>query len=393
MLFNIYKGDMQGMIYLDNSATTLIYPEVLDTYRVVSEQFFANPSSIHKLGGRSEDLLHKSRQQAAGLLGVKETEVIFTSGGTEGNNFAIKGVALGYQQRGKHLITSTIEHAASLSAFAQLEDLGFEVSYLGVDEEGRISLDELRDVWRPDTLLVSLIHVNNEIGTIQPIEEVGRFLKDKPKTLFHVDHVQGLSKVPLNFKDSGIDLATMSGHKIHGPRGIGILYMREGVTLSPLLAGGGQEFGQRSGTENLPAIVGMVRALRLVMEKSHEGIAYLQTMVNGLRQQLAERSLITFHTPERGAAPHILNFSVEGFRAEVLIHALEEEDIYVSTKSACASKTSEVSHVLLACGLSDKEARQAIRVSLSFENTQKELNTFIDSFDKKTQELMKAMEV
>ncbi|GGE52184.1 aminotransferase V [Pullulanibacillus camelliae] len=380
------------MIYLDNSATTPPYPEVLDTYRVVSERFFANPSSIHKLGGESEDLLHKSRQQAAALLGVKETEIIFTSGGTEGNNFAIKGTALGYRQRGKHLITSMIEHPASLNAFAQLEDLGFDVTYLDVDEEGRISIDALKDAWRPDTLLVSLIHVNNEIGTIQPIEEIGRFLRDKPKTLFHVDHVQGLAKVPLNFKDIGIDLATMSGHKIHGPKGTGMLYMREGVKLAPLLAGGGQEFDHRSGTENLPAIVGMVKALRLVMEKARDGVPYLQTVMNRLRQRLAQHPLVTLNTPEFGAAPHILNFTIEGFRAEVLIHALEEEDIYVSTKSACASKASEASHVLLACGLPEKEAKQAIRISLSFENTQEELDIFIASFDKKTKELMKAME-
>ncbi|GGH86667.1 cysteine desulfurase [Pullulanibacillus pueri] len=380
------------MIYLDNSATTPPYPEVLETYRIVSERFFANPSSIHRLGGKSEDLLNKSRQQAADLLGVKENEVIFTSGGTEGNNFAIKGAALKYRHRGQHLITTRVEHPASRNAFEQLEALGFEVTYLEVDENGRISVDDFKEALREDTLLVSIIHVNNELGTIQPVKEIGKLLKSKPKTLFHVDHVQGLAKVPLNFKESGIDLCTVSGHKIHGPKGTGILYVREGVSLEPLLAGGGQEFAQRSGTENLPAIAGMVKALRITMEKSQKGIAQLESLNAKIREALESHPLVTIHSNAQESAPHILNATVKGIRAEVLIHALEEEEIYISTKSACSSKDTGASEILLACHIPEAVAKQAIRISMSFENTEAEINTFIAAFKKKVGELEKVRE-
>jgi len=327
------------MIYLDNSATTKPYPEVIDTYRIASEQFFANPSSIHQLGGRSEDLLNKSREQAAALLHVKPHEVIFTSGGTEGNNFAIKGTALGFPERGKHLITTKVEHPASLRAFEQLEKLGFEVTYLNVDRYGRVSVDDVKNALRDETLLVSIIHVNNELGTIQPIKEIGKLLKNRPKTLFHVDHVQGFTKVPLNFHEDGIDLCTISGHKIHGPKGTGILYKREGIMLSPLLAGGGQEFGFRSGTENLPAIAAVVKAMRLSTERGRNGgSSQMRMLTYHIRETLESHPRIIFNTPKEDAAPHILNMTVKGIRSEVLIHALDTQGIYVSTKSACSSK-------------------------------------------------------
>lgn len=381
-----------GMIYLDNSATTKPYPEVIETYKIASEQFFANPSSIHKLGGRSEDLLNKSRQQAADLLGVKPHEVIFTSGGTEGNNFAIKGTALGFQERGKHLITTKVEHPASLRAFEQLEALGFEVTYLDVDHEGRISVDQVMDALRDDTLLVSMIHVNNELGTIQPIDEIGKLLKDRPKTIFHVDHVQGYTKVPLHFKEAGIDLCTISGHKIHGPKGTGILFKREGLKLSPLLAGGGQEYGFRSGTENLPAIAALVKAMRITTERSRKGIERMEMLTQELRGALEKHPRITINTPSEGKAPHILNMSVKGIRSEVLIHSLEDEGIYISTKSACSSKEQEASPVLLATGMSEEDAKHAVRISLSYDNTKEEINTFINTFLQKVNDLEKVME-
>ncbi|RYL94574.1 cysteine desulfurase family protein [Sporolactobacillus sp. Y61] len=366
------------MIYLDNSATTKPYTEAMKTYLTVSEQFFANPSSIHSLGGKSEALLTRSRDQAASLLGVSPDEIVFTSGGTEGNNLAIKGAAFAYRSRGKHLITTAVEHASSLNAFRQLEKLGFDVTYLPVDRNCRVSVDDFKKAYRKDTILVSIMHVNNEVGTIQPVREIAEILKNKPTTLFHVDHVQGFSKVPLQLKNSGIDLCTISGHKFHGPEGTGILFVRKGTLLSPLLSGGGQEGERRSGTENLPGICGMVRALRMTIEKEPEGIRHLQALQKQLRKGLSQIPDAVIHTPVSGAAPSIINVSLKGIKSEVLVHALEEKGIYVSTKSACSSKDSGASGILLAMGVPETEAGQAIRISTAFENTAEQISTFLN---------------
>ncbi|WP_010630449.1 cysteine desulfurase family protein [Sporolactobacillus vineae] len=379
------------MIYLDNSATTKPYTEAIETYQKVSEDFFANPSSIHSLGGRSESLLAKSREQAASLLGVDPDEIVFTSGGTEGNNLAVKGAALAYRGRGRHLITTTVEHASSLNAFHQLEELGFEVTYLPVDRDCRISFDDFKKAYRKDTILVSVMHVNNEVGTVQPIREIAEFLKTKPTTVFHVDHVQGFSKVPLELKDSGIDLCTISGHKFHGPKGTGILYVRKGTSLSPLLSGGGQEGGLRSGTENLPGICGMVKALRITKEHEKDGIGHLLALQQQLRKGLSRIDDAVIHTPEDGAAPSIMNVSLKGIRSEVLVHALEENQIYVSTKSACSSKDSGASGVLLAMGVDEQEARQAIRISTAFENTEEDIAAFLSVLADKVRQLKPVM--
>lgn len=379
------------MIYLDNSATTKPYTEAMDTYQTVSGQFFANPSSIHALGGKSELLLSRSREQAASLLDVGTGEIVFTSGGTEGNNLAIKGAALAYRGRGKHLITTSVEHASSLNAFRQLEEIGFEVTYLPVDRECRVSFDDFKKAWREDTILVSIMHVNNEVGTIQPVREIGEFLQSKPKTIFHVDHVQGFAKVPLHLRGSGIDLCTISGHKFHGPKGTGILYVREGTQLSPLFSGGGQEIGRRSGTENLPGICGMVRALRMTAEREKAGILHLQKLQRRLLEGLIEMPGAVIHTPQSGAAPHIVNVSLKGIKSEVLVHALEEKEIYVSTKSACSSKDSGASGVLLAMGVPEKEAAQAIRISMAFENTEEEIDTFLSVLAEEVQRLKVTM--
>ncbi|MBM7658876.1 cysteine desulfurase family protein [Sporolactobacillus spathodeae] len=366
------------MIYLDNSATTKPYPEVLETYRKVSEQYFANPSSLHSLGGKSEALLAQSRQQASSLIGVDPKEVIFTSGGTEGNNLAIKGAAFAYRNRGKHLITTDVEHASAHNAFHQLEELGFEVTYLPVDREGRVSFQDFQEAFRKDTILVSIMHVNNEVGTIQPVNQIGDFLKQYPTTVFHVDHVQGFTKVPLSLAKSGIDLCTISGHKIHGPKGTGLLYVRQGTMLSPLFSGGGQEAGHRSGTENLPGICAMVRAMRMTREKEEEGIAHLMQLRDRLFSGLSAIQDAVIHTPREGASPHIVNVSFRGIKSEVLVHALEKKSIYVSTKSACSSKDNGASTVLLGMGIPEDEAGQAIRISMAYENTMDELATFLD---------------
>ena len=361
------------MIYLDNSATTKPYPEVLDAYRTVAETYFANPSSVHDKGAEAERLLKQARQLGANLLNVDAKEIVFTSGGTEGDNLAVKGTALYYRNRGKHLITTEMEHPAVLEAFRQLEGFGFEVTYLSADKGGRVSIDHLKKAIRPDTTLVSMIHVNNELGTVQPVEEAGQLLMNYPKIQFHVDHVQGVTKIPLNIRRSGIDLCAISGHKFHGPRGTGLLYIREGANVMPLISGGSQESLVRAGTENLPGVVAMTKALRMSFEASSKGSQRMWKLNQLLRESLAEMDDVVMNTPEEHTAPHIINFSVGGIKPEVLIHALEEKGIYVSTKSACSSKEVGASPVLLAAGISPKQAETAIRISFSFQNTESEV--------------------
>src|SRR5690606_32602579 len=286
------------MIYLDNSATTQPYKEVLETFVTVSEKFFGNPSSLHKIGMEAEQLMERARQQIAEYFQVKPNEIFFTSGGTEGNNLAIKGAAFQFRSRGKHLITTAIEHPSSLEAFRYLETLGFEVTYLPVDEYGLVSVDDLKKAVRDDTILVSIIHVNNEIGTVQPVEEIGAFLKTKRKIIFHVDHVQGATKVPLNLYEANIDLCTVSGHKIHGLKGTGFLFVREGLMLTPLLHGGGQENGIRSGTENVAGIVALAKAVRLSFEKSKTMLARLHELKHYLMQELENIDGVVVNTPK-----------------------------------------------------------------------------------------------
>lgn len=365
------------MIYLDNSATTQPYTEVLETFVTVSEKFYGNPSSLHKIGMEAEQLMERARQQIAEYFQVKPNEILFTSGGTEGNNLAIKGTAFQFRSRGKHLITTAIEHPSSLEAFRYLETLGFEVTYLPVDEYGLVSVDELKKAVRDDTILVSIIHVNNEIGTVQPIEEIGAFLKTKRKIIFHVDHVQGATKVPLNLYEANIDLCTVSGHKIHGLKGTGFLFVREGLVLTPLLHGGGQEKGFRSGTENVAGIVALAKAVRLSFEKSKTTLGRLHELKHDLIQELENIDGVVVNTPKEHSAPHIVNFSLPGYKPEVIIHALAEKGISISTKSACSSKQSEASHVILALGSGEERAVSALRVSMSFQTEKQHIDTFL----------------
>lgn len=366
------------MIYFDNSATTKPYPEVLQSYVTVAGKYFGNPSSIHSLGGEAEHLLTQSRTLVAQLLHVKPSEIIFTSGGTEGNNLAIKGIAMKNRSRGKHIITTNIEHASVFEAYKQLEELGFEVTYLPVNEHGVVSVQDVKQAIRDETILVSMIHVNNETGAIQPITEVGELLTNYPKIRFHVDHVQGIGKVPLDFHASHIDLCSISGHKFHSVKGTGLLYVRDGVRLDPLLSGGQQELRYRSGTENLPGIVAMVKAARMTMEHMNEKITHLQTLQAELIRFFESMEGVTINTSLQHAAPHILNVSFVGLKPEVVVHALEEHEVYVSTKSACSSKANEVSRVLVSMGLPYDVGASAIRISLAPENTMEEVKQFED---------------
>ncbi|MED1723714.1 cysteine desulfurase family protein [Brevibacillus parabrevis] len=369
------------MIYLDNSATTRPHPGVIETVKRAMENYYGNPSSLHQKGVEAENVLKQARKVAAQYLGCKEGEIIFTSGGTESNNTAIKGIAFQYQNRGKHIVTTQVEHPAVYDVCKQLEGIGFAVTYLPVDREGRVSVEDVKRALRPDTILVSVMHVNNELGTIQPVEEIGQWLKQYPKVLFHVDAVQGIGKVPLSLHDFGIDLLSVSAHKFYGPRGVGILYKREGLIIHPLMMGGGQEAGVRSGTENLPAIAGMAKAIRVLEELGKDEAGRLQSLNQRLREGIERIDGCTVNTPRHGAAPHIMNLSVPGVKAEVLLHALEERGFLVSTKSACSSKANEPSRVLTAVGIERDCALSSLRISLGRENTREEIEQFLTALE------------
>ena len=371
------------MIYFDNSATTRIDPSVLSTYDKVATEIWGNPSSLHKLGDRAHQMLEASRKQIANLMGVKQHEIFFTSGGTESNNTAIKGTAIQKREFGKHIITSSVEHASVANAFTSLENLGYRVTRLPVDKEGRVNVNDLRNAIDSDTTLVSIMGVNNEIGTIQPIEEISDLLENYPTIQFHVDNVQALGK---NIWDKvftpRVDLTSLSSHKFHGPRGIGVLYKKEGKVLAPLNDGGGQEKGLRSGTENLAAIAGMAKAMRLLLENEKEGAAREEAIKEKIINYLKDKPGIDIFSPANsGFAPHVLCFSLEGIRGETLVHTLEDQDIYVSTTSACASKTADEASTLVAMRIDDKIATSAIRLSFDESNTLEEADQFIKVFD------------
>ncbi|MFF2449283.1 cysteine desulfurase family protein [Neobacillus sp. NPDC058068] len=379
------------MIYFDNSATTKPYKEVLDSFLTVSSEYFGNPSSLHGLGGQAEKLLSQARDQVAKLLAVKPSEIYFTSGGTEGNNLAIKGAALLNKNRGRHLITSSVEHPSVRAAMEQLEQEGFEITYLPVDETGRISAADVEKAIRKETILISIMHVNNEVGTVQPIEEVGKILKNYPTILFHVDAVQSIGKVPLSLTENRVDFCSISGHKFHGLKGTGALYIREGARLAPLFSGGSQERKIRSGTENVAGAVALSKALRMTMEKSAAGTERMKKIQSMLRTGLNGIEGININTPIENAAPHILNFSLNGLKSEVFIHALEQREIFVSTTSACSSKKKSPSKTLLEMGVPESAAESAVRISLSFDNTEAEARTVIEAIEKTVNQLRKVM--
>lgn len=360
------------MIYFDNSATTKPHREVLESFLKVSSEYYGNPSSLHGVGAQAEKLLTHARMQIAGLLHVKPSEIYITSGGTESNNMAIKGIAMSYRNRGRHLIATSIEHPSVSNALDQLEQLGFEVTYLPVDRQGAVAAADIEKAIRHDTILVSVMHVNNEVGTVQPIKEIGKVLNQYPKVLFHVDAVQSIGKVPLELKQWGVDLASYSAHKFHGLKGTGLLFIREGVRLEPLLAGGNQEGKKRSGTENVAGAVSTAKALRMTLEKSKNGAAKMAMIQKILIDGLQQIEGIQVWTPLFQSAPHIINFTIEGIKPETFIHSLEKKGIYASTTSACSSKKKSPSKTLIAMGVPEHAAVSSIRMSLSFENTEEE---------------------
>ena len=369
------------MIYFDNSATTKPYPEALATYTEVATRIWGNPSSLHNLGSQATRILEASRKQIAELIGKKAEEIYFTSGGTEGDNWVLKGVAFEKAPYGKHIIVSDIEHPAIKESAAWLKTQGFEVDYAPVDARGFVKVDALASLLRPDTTLVSVMAVNNEIGAIQPIHDIATLLEDRPTISFHVDAVQALAKVATEvYLPERVDFATFSSHKFHGLRGVGFVYIKEGKKITPLLTGGGQEKEMRSTTENVAGIAATAKALRLAMENQEAFASKTQQMKEVIRKELANYPDVTIFSGEDHFAPHILTFGIKGVRGEVVVHAFEEFDIYISTTSACSSKAGKPAGTLIAMGVDKSIAQTAVRLSLDLENDMSQVEQFLTKF-------------
>lgn len=365
------------MKYFDLAATTPPHEEVIRTVAEVMAQHYGNPSSLHRLGEDSGKLLSKAREVCAQALQVDSGEIMFTSGATESNNMAIRGAMTAYRQRGNHIVTTMVEHPSVYETCRYLEQQGCKVTYVPVQAGGSVCAEDVLAAVREDTVLVSVMHVNNETGAVQPIEDIGRALKNRhPRVLFHVDGVQGFGKLPLSIKDSRIDLYSLSAHKFRGPKGIGLLYVREGVILAPLITGGGQEGGFRSGTENLPYIVGMAKAVRMAAERQPALAEHLSRLAHELYEGLQSLPGLQINSSLAGA-PHIIHFSSPGMKAETMLHMLEEEGFFVSTQSACSSKRSEPSRVLLAMGRDRDSALSGIRISLGEEHTDEDVRQLL----------------
>ena len=369
------------MIYFDNSATTKPYPEALATYTEVATRIWGNPSSLHNLGSQATRILEASRKQIAELIGKKAEEIYFTSGGTEGDNWILKGVAFEKAPYGKHIIVSDIEHPAIKESAAWLKTQGFEVDYAPVDARGFVKVDALANLLRPDTTLVSVMAVNNEIGSIQPIHDIAALLEDRPTVSFHVDAVQALAKVATEvYLPERVDFATFSSHKFHGLRGVGFVYIKEGKKITPLLTGGGQEKEMRSTTENVAGIAATAKALRLAMENQEAFASKTQLMKEVIRKELANYPDVTIFSGGDHFAPHILTFGIKGVRGEVVVHAFEEFDIYISTTSACSSKAGKPAGTLIAMGVDKSIAQTAVRLSLDIENDMSQVEQFLTKF-------------
>ena len=366
------------MVYLDHCSTTPLHADVIQAMTEVMKRYYGNPSSLHHLGIEAGRMLSRAREVIAESIAVKPEEILFTSGGTESNNLAIKGYCAQYRHRGNHLITSMIEHSSVFETFKQLEAEGFDVTYLLPNREGFITEEAIEQALRPDTMLVSVMHINNEVGMIQPIQAIGQLLKQKPKIAFHVDAIQSLGKLAVAPYEMHVDLMSFSAHKVRGPKGMGFLYRRKGMQLKPLLTGGGQEFGERSGTENVPQIVGMAKAVRLACEQHIPGGDKLRKLRACLQQELSQIKGIIMNgaADESSMAPHLLHFSAPAMKAQVLLQSLEKRGFYVSSQSACSSGSENPSRVLLAMGCTHEQAISGIRVSFSTEEQEFQMKEF-----------------
>ncbi|WP_368488580.1 cysteine desulfurase family protein [Clostridium sp. BJN0013] len=362
-------------VYLDNSATTKPYDEVIDSIADTMRKYYGNPSSAYSLGLKAELKMNESRDIIARTINCSRDEIIFTSGGSESNNFLIKG----FIKPGKHLITTKIEHPSLLNTCRQLENQGVKVTYLNVNNRGEINLEELAASITRETQIVSIMHTNNEIGIVQDIEYIGKYIKERNSRIkFHVDAVQGYGKYNIDVKKSNIDLLSASGHKIHGPRGIGIAYVRKGLVPVPLICGGGQEKGFRSGTENLASIVGFTKAAEKVYKNREKNFNKVNNLKKYFIDKLKDMPKVKINSEGDNYSPYVLSVSFIGIKGEVLLHLLEEENIYVSTGSACSARSNKDSHVLKAIGLKKEELDGTIRFSFTEDNSLEEIDYTLD---------------
>ncbi|MGC4384327.1 cysteine desulfurase family protein [Streptococcus suis] len=369
------------MIYFDNAATTQVYPEVLKTYTEVATKIWGNPSSLHNLGSQATRILEASRKQIAELLGKDSKEFFFTSGGTEGDNWIIKGVAFEKAHLGKHIIVSAIEHPAVKESALWLKTQGFEVDLAPVNAQGFVDVSALESLIRPDTTLVSIMAVNNEIGAIQPIQEISQLLADKPTISFHVDAVQAIGKVPTErYLTDRVDFASFSGHKFHSVRGVGFVYVKAGKKIAPLLTGGGQESDKRSTTENVAGIAATAKALRLTLDKATDSQKRLVAMKQILVDELGKYDDVTVFSGLEDFVPSIVTFGIKNIRGEVIVHAFEDHQIYISTTSACSSKAGKPAGTLIAMGVPQKLAQTAVRISLDDDNDMGQIEQFLTIF-------------
>ncbi|HEM2533181.1 cysteine desulfurase family protein [Streptococcus suis] len=369
------------MIYFDNAATTQVYPEVLKTYTEVATKIWGNPSSLHSLGSQATRILEASRKQIAELLGQDSKEIFFTSGGTEGDNWVIKGVAFEKAHLGKHIIVSAIEHPAVKESALWLKTQGFEVDLAPVNAQGFVDVSALESLIRPYTTLVSIMAVNNEIGAIQPIQEISQLLADKPTISFHVDAVQAIGKVPTErYLTERVDFASFSGHKFHSVRGVGFVYVKSGKKIAPLLTGGGQESDKRSTTENVAGIAATAKALRLTLDKAVDSQKRLAAMKQILVDELGKYDDVTVFSGLEDFVPSIVTFGIKNIRGEVIVHAFEDHQIYISTTSACSSKAGKPAGTLIAMGVPQKLAQTAVRISLDDDNDMGQIEQFLTIF-------------
>lgn len=368
-------------VYLDNSATTRTFPQVAELMMRLMCEDYGNPSSLHMKGVQAEQYVRNAKETLAKILKVNEKEIVFTSGGTESDNLALIGCAMANSRRGNHLITTRVEHPAVLNTMRYLEGQGFRVTYLPVDELGRIHPEDLHRAMTPDTILVSMMHTNNEIGALQPIAEAGAMIKRmNPNTLFHVDAVQGFGKARIYPKKMNIDLMSVSGHKIHGPKGIGFLYVNEKVKIQPIAFGGGQQMNLRSGTENVPGIAGLAKAAELMYSHFDEDMERIwkckRRFIEGIRKMdnVVINGLPQGDVTGEETAPHIVSVSFKGVRSEVLLHTLEEQNIYVSAGSACSARKPQPSATLKAMGVDKSLLESTIRFSFSVFTTPEDID-------------------
>lgn len=366
------------MIYLDNAATTKVADSVVDAMLPYFKEYYGNASSIYQLGAKSKEALDESREYIAGTLGAKTNEIYFTAGGSESDNWAIKATADAYARKGKHIITSAIEHHAVLHTCEYLEKHGYEVTYVGVDENGVIKLDELKAAIRPDTILISVMFANNEIGTIQPIKEIGEIAKEHD-ILFHTDAVQAYAQVPINVDEMHIDMLSASGHKLNGPKGIGFLYIRKGIKIRSFVHGGQQERGRRAGTENISGIVGLAaaakRSFSMLEEKMQKEIELRDYLISRIE---AEIPYCRLNGDRKKRLPNNVNFSFQFIEGESMLILLDSKGIAASSGSACTSGSLDPSHVLLAIGLPHEIAHGSLRLTLSEENTKEEMDYVVE---------------